>query len=171
VCVANIGDHDATAVDVTFALAQVGADITSLRAPSSPGEVSNTQARAIIGSIPPRYQTQLEIAVRSQQPLEQVRVAVPKAYRLTETDPVLQCNAQGGSGPLPELTSARFTIGGQAIAVEDVAQVLLKTGAVPANMAYLSGVSITASSLFVVLGVTLLFIVGLVALAFFVLRR
>jgi hypothetical protein len=176
VCVANVGDQDVPAVDVLFALLQHGSAITSLRAPASPSEVSNTQARAILGSIPPHYQMQLEIAVRADQPLttHAVQVVVPKAYRLTETDPALRCAAHGGSSAPPELVRAQFTLGGQTISVRDVAQELFGAAATSTNPAYLASLGsapIAAHGLAAALAVTALLIIGLAAAAFISWRR
>jgi hypothetical protein len=174
-CVANVGDQDVSTVDVLFALAQPKAAITSLRAPTAPGEISSNQARAIIGSIPPQFQTQLEIGVRTAQPLAagEVQVNVPKAYRLTDADPALRCDPQGGAGTLPELARAEFTIGGQAVTVQAVAQALFGPVA-STNAAYLSSLGstpIAANGLLIALALTALFIVGLAVLGFTMWRR
>jgi hypothetical protein len=98
---------------------------------------------------------------------------VPKAYRLTDADPTLRCDPQGGAGALPELTRAEFTIGGQPVTVQDVAQALFGPVA-STNPAYLSSLGntpIAENGLLIALAVTALFIIGLAVVAFTMSRR
>jgi hypothetical protein len=180
-CVANLGGQAASAIEIAFSVDDPRASITSLRAPSAPGEVSSHQARAIVGKLPPGFQTQLEIAVRSRGDLDpaDVQIRVPLAYRLTSTDPALRCWAEGISELAPELTKAQFTVGGEPIDVRVAANALRDSGVAgfmrpasnPAFLAERTSVSLPAAGLSVALITSAAFILGLGLLALLARRR
>jgi hypothetical protein len=169
-CVANVGHDDANAIEVVFVVENASAFISSLRAPSAPGEVSGRQARAIIGRLPPTFQTQLEIGVTTREGSDEVdsRVAVPKAYRLTSSDPTLRCVPRGIGATLPEFSKAEFTVGGEPVDVRVATDALRDSGmASPqsagdsSDLARQPGVTMPASGLVVALVASATFIIGL----------
>ncbi len=125
-CVANLGSQSKETVEVIFALNTNGAEITALRVPLMPGEVSARQARAIVSAIPAGKQVQIEVAVHATTALKDkdFNIAVPSAYRLTDKDPGLLCNPRDLNVAPPPASDAKFIFNGEPIRVDQAAAML-----------------------------------------------
>jgi len=125
-CVANLGGKSKENVEVIFALNSNGAEITALRVPLMPGEVSARHARAIVSNIPAGKQVQIEVAVHATTALtdQDFSIAVPSAYRLTDKDPGLLCNPRDLNVAPPPASDAKFIFNGEPIRVDQAAAML-----------------------------------------------